>query len=280
LLDLQKTMKMDLSQVKLVVTDMDGTLLNSEGKVSANFLSLFEELKRLDLTFVAASGRQYHSIVDKLHMIKDEIVIIAENGGITKQGGVTLQYNYFPKEEVRHLVPLLRNIKDIYPVICGENKAYIETKEERFINLLSEYYSSFELVDDLLDVDNDNFFKIAVYNFENSEKNIYPHLQHLNGNIQVKVSGRHWVDLSHINTHKGFALKNLQQQLNVSEEETMVFGDYNNDLEMLSLAYYSFAMENAHPNVKNTARFVTKSNDEEGVETILQQLIKEKKGIL
>ncbi|MCB0469699.1 MAG: HAD hydrolase family protein, partial [Flavobacteriaceae bacterium] len=77
-----------------------------------------------------------------------------------------------------------------------------------------------------------------------------------------------------------FALKNLQQQLNVSEEETMVFGDYNNDLEMLSLAYYSFAMENAHPNVKNTARFVTKSNDEEGVETILQQLIKEKKGIL
>lgn len=270
---------MNLSQIKLVVTDMDGTLLNSEGKVSTTFLTLFEELKSLNLTFVAASGRQYHSIIDKLHMIKDDIVIIAENGGITKQRDVTLQYNYFPKEEVRNLIPLLRNIKDIYPVICGENKAYIETKDERFVNLLGEYYSSFELVEDLLEVDNDNFFKIAVYHFESSEKNIYPHLKHLNGNIQVKVSGRHWVDLSHINTHKGHALKSLQQQLNVSEEETMVFGDYNNDLEMLGIAYYSFAMENAHPNVKEIARFGTKSNDEEGVETILQQLIKEKQSV-
>ena len=56
----------------------------------------------------------------------------------------------------------------------------------------------------------------------------------------------------------------------------MVFGDYNNDLEMLELAYFSYAMENAHPNVKKAARFQTNSNNEEGVEMILEQLLSAK----
>ena len=56
----------------------------------------------------------------------------------------------------------------------------------------------------------------------------------------------------------------------------MVFGDFNNDLEMLACADYSFAMENAHPNVKKTANFLTKSNDDFGVETVLEQLVRAK----
>jgi len=53
----------------------------------------------------------------------------------------------------------------------------------------------------------------------------------------------------------------------------MVFGDYNNDLGMLELAEFSFAMKNAHPNVKEIANYETKSNAEEGVEFILDKLI-------
>ena len=53
----------------------------------------------------------------------------------------------------------------------------------------------------------------------------------------------------------------------------MVFGDYNNDLEMMQLSHFSYAMGNAHPNIKNIARFETKSNDEEGVETVLEELL-------
>ena len=53
----------------------------------------------------------------------------------------------------------------------------------------------------------------------------------------------------------------------------MVFGDYNNDLQMLELAHFSYAMANAHSAVKKIARFETKSNLEEGVESILEKLI-------
>ena len=60
----------------------------------------------------------------------------------------------------------------------------------------------------------------------------------------------------------------------------MVFGDYNNDLEMIEQADYSFAMQNAHPNVTKAARYSTKSNNENGVEHILEQLIEAKEALL
>src|SRR5690606_6724895 len=73
---------MDLSQIKLVASDMDGTLLNSNHEVSNLFLELFKEFKKYNILFVAASGRPYYSIIEKLHSIKDDIIIVAENGGI------------------------------------------------------------------------------------------------------------------------------------------------------------------------------------------------------
>ena len=81
---------MDLSKVKLVVSDMDGTLLNSKGEISDLFFELFHKLKKQNIHFCAASGRQYHSIVHKLAIIKDDIFIIAENGGIAKKKDVVL----------------------------------------------------------------------------------------------------------------------------------------------------------------------------------------------
>jgi hydroxymethylpyrimidine pyrophosphatase-like HAD family hydrolase len=102
---------------------------------------------------------------------------------------------------------------------------------------------------------------------------ILPKVKQLENDMQVIVSGQNWLDISHNNANKGFALNILQNRLNISKEETMVFGDYNNDLKMLALADFSYAMENAHANVKNIAKFQTKSNDELGVELVLEQLI-------
>ena len=95
---------MDLSQIKMVVTDMDGTLLNSDHQVSDRFLELFKELKKRDIHFVAASGRQYQSIVDKLDSIKDDIIVIAENGGVAMQNGDELVLTPLPnKAKIRVL---------------------------------------------------------------------------------------------------------------------------------------------------------------------------------
>ncbi len=264
---------MDFSKVKLVVTDMDGTLLNSKSEVSNRFFEVYQQLKKHNIQFIAASGRQYFSIVDRFETIKDEITIVAENGAFAKHGNEELFTAELPLEYISKSINILRSLDNVYIVLCGKNAAYIETKDEQFINMFKNYYSEYRLVHDLSKVTNDTFFKIAAYHFECSETHIYPAVKHFENEMQVIVSGEHWLDISHNNANKGFALNILQQKLGITKEETMVFGDYNNDLKMLELGDFSFAMENAHPNVKKIANFQTKNNNEFGVEIVLEQLI-------
>lgn len=264
---------MDLSKVKLVVTDMDGTLLNSNHEVSSKFFMLFKELKKNNIHFIAASGRQYYSIVDKLDAIKDDITIIAENGAFAMQGENELFTSGLSLGNVLKTIQLLRTVKNTHIVLCGKKAAYIETKDEKFVSMFQQYYAKYKIVDDLTKLTDDTFFKIAAYHFDSSETYILPYVKQLENEMQVIISGQNWLDISHNNANKGFALNMLQKKLNISEEETMVFGDYNNDLKMLELANFSYAMENAHPNVKKIANYQTKSNDKQGVEYILEKVI-------
>ena len=265
-------MHMDLSKVKMVVTDMDGTLLNSAHQVSDRFYELFKQLKERNIIFVAASGRQYNSIVDKLKPIKDDILVVAENGGFVMQQETELLSTPLPKAIRNQALEIVSRIDDAHAVLCGKKNAYITGDSHEFGEMLRQYYSTFDIVDSLYEVDTD-ILKIAVYHAESSEAYIYPGVKHLEHALKVKVSGPNWVDLSDLQAHKGHAIAQLQEKFGIDRSETMVFGDYNNDLEMLGLADYSFAMANAHENVLKAANYTTLSNDDNGVEHILEQLI-------
>jgi len=254
---------------------MDGTLLNSKHEVSPRFFELFYKLRAHEILFVAASGRQYNSIVDKLYTIKNDIIVIAENGGFVMHKGKEIVSTPLNIQAKNTILNILENVENAYPVLCAKNNAYLQGNSSEFVDKLKEYYTEYQLLDNLKAFDGE-IMKIAVYHFKSSEKYIYPAVKHLEDKLKVKVSGENWVDLSHKNAHKGFALKKVQDLYNISPEETMVFGDYNNDLEMLALADYSFAMANAHPNVIKAANYRTLSNNDFGVEHILEKLLQSK----
>lgn len=251
---------------------MDGTLLNSDHQVSTKFFQLFQELKRRDIKFVAASGRQYNSIIDKLETIKDDIIVVAENGAFVKKQDIELLATPLDQGTIKETIKLLKKVEGVHPVLCGKNNAYINGNSDAFLNKLKEYYSQFSVLNDIAAFDGE-VLKIAIYHFESSEKYIYPLVKHLESQLKVKVSGENWLDISHMNAHKGHALRHIQEKYGISQQETMVFGDYNNDLEMLALGDFSFAMENAHPNVKEVANYQTESNDNFGVEKILEAML-------
>lgn len=262
---------MDLSHIKMVVTDMDGTLLNSKHEVSNRFFELFKVLKKKGILFIAASGRQHHSMVDKLTTIKDDMLFIAENGALIKDKDETLLTTPLPKEQLKTILDLVSNIEEAHPVLCSSNSAYVNGSSPEFLSLLKEYYTQFDVVENQLKI-NQEVLKVAIYHFENSEEFIYPSVQVLEDTLKVKVSGANWLDISHPDAHKGFAVKQVMKKYGIASNELLVFGDYNNDIEMLSLTDYSFAMANAHPNVKKVAKHETTSNNDFGVERILALL--------
>jgi hydroxymethylpyrimidine pyrophosphatase-like HAD family hydrolase len=241
-----------MSDIKLVATDMDGTLLNSKHELSDSFLPVFRKLKDQGIIFVAASGRQYYNLLKTLDEVKDEVIFAAENGSYVVYQDEEIHVQDMDKDIVRELIVKSRSIGGTYAVICGKKKAYVESDAPEFIDHLKLYFERYEVVE---------------------EGNSYPHYKHLQDTLQVKVSGPIWLDISHKQANKGKAMEVLQARFGVTYEETMVFGDYFNDLEMLQKGYYSYAMENAHPDVKNVARFIAKSNDENGVVEVLTALV-------
>jgi Cof subfamily protein (haloacid dehalogenase superfamily) len=266
---------MDFSKVKLVVTDMDGTLLNSKHEVSDRFFEIHKALKERNIHFSAASGRQYHSIISKLLPLKKDITIIAENGAFAMQDEEELFTYDLPIATLLNSLSYVRDIEGIGIILCGKKYAYLENSNPEFVDTIKQFYSSYKIVEDFSKVKDDTFFKVAIHHPECSETHIYPKVKHLESEMQVIVSGKNWLDISNINANKGNALTNLQQKLGITPAETMAFGDYNNDLKMLEKADYSYAMKNAHPNVKKIANYETLSNEDRGVEYILEQLIKQ-----
>jgi hypothetical protein len=176
------------------------------------------------------------------------------------------------RDLTRDLLKRIKKLPNVLAILCGKKSAYIDNDDPTFVGRLSMYYDKYAIVDNLVNVDDDEFLKIAICDLSGAEQNTYPHFLEYQHDLQIKVSGNVWLDLSHKLAHKGKALDVVQKKFEIPREHTMVFGDYLNDVEMMGEAHFSFAMENAHPEVKNAAKYTTHSNDNRGVLSILEQL--------
>ena len=250
--------------IKLIASDMDGTLLNDKDEIHEEFYQVFQELKKQNIIFAAASGRQYYNLAKRFEKIKDDMMFIAENGTFVVYKGEELLLNALDKETAIELIKIGRDIKESYVVLCGKNSAYIESKDERLIKEVEKYYARYEIVSDLTKIE-DDILKVTICDFLGSENNSNKYYDDYREKAQIAVSGEIWLDITAKGINKGVAIEEVQELLNIKKEETMVFGDYLNDLEMMKSAYHSYAMENAHEDLKKVARFITKSNDESGV---------------
>ncbi|RJX68970.1 HAD family hydrolase [Vibrio sinensis] len=259
-------------KIKFVASDMDGTLLDENGKLPAEFFDVFPQLEEKGILFSAASGRQYYSLLNTFSSVQDRIVYVAENGTLVMYQGKELYSCTIPKSEIEQIVQKVRAIDGAYFVLCGKRSAYIETQDPQALEEFAKYYHRCEYVEDVLTVD-DDFMKVAVCHFDGTEQHVFPTLnQEFGDSHQVVISAKIWLDMMNAQASKGAAIQHLQHTMGFSVQETMAFGDYLNDLEMLQVSGYSYAMENAHEVVKKMARFQAPSNRDSGV----LQVIKEK----
>ncbi|MGB3618110.1 MAG: Cof-type HAD-IIB family hydrolase [Catalinimonas sp.] len=264
---------MPLSDVRLVATDMDGTLLDPAGEVDVAFYPLYQSLKRHGVRFVAASGRQYYNMRRKLAPIADEITFAAENGSLVREHGQDLLVEALDPGLAHELMARGRTLPTAKLVLCGKKTAYIEGGDPAFEAYVRRFFERVALVADLLAVADDDFLKVTLSDFNGTAEHTYPHFRAYEGDLKVKVSSETWLDISAPKAHKGQALTFLQERWGVSPAQTMVFGDYLNDVEMMRTAEWSFAMANAHPDVKAAARHETLSNEAAGVTVVLRRLV-------
>lgn len=263
--------------LRLVVADMDGTLLDGDGGVPARFPEMVHRLADRGVMFAPASGRQLANLRRVLDSTVDGGPIIAENGTFVVVGDEEVHSDTIDPTSTTAAVATVRELaaegQDVGVVVAMKRCAYVERTDERYTQQCSRYYEALEAVPDVLSLDLADVLKVAVYSFGDIEREAYPRLAGAVPEVQTVVSGAHWTDMMSPRASKGRALEAIQERLGVTPAQTVVFGDYLNDLELYERSAVSFAMANAHPEVLAAARFVAPANTEDGVMRTLEALL-------
>lgn len=250
--------------IKLIATDLDGTILDNSGNLNEEFEAVFNEIDKKGIIFMAASGRQYPSLLRTFESVKDRMMYIAENGSFAVYKGKELLCNPIDKKNVDEIIDFTRKLETKEIVLNTKYTAYVECKEKDFLETLKIYCADVTVVDDLKEVD-EEILKTSIYDRELIADNCKSYFDRFSEKMSVCTSGEHWLDLMKKGVTKGSALEIIKKEYNLKDEEIMIFGDQMNDLELMECGYYSYAMENAIDELKEKARFIVGRNDENGV---------------
>ena len=252
--------------IKLIVSDMDGTLVNDEKKIDETIYEILPKLKEMGTRFVVASGRQYPSLCNDFKEHTKDVVICSENGAFIVDDGKELYARCMTKEQVKMSLDAAFAVEGMEPVVCAKYVTYTRSQERADFLASPKFNYKMALVDDLYNID-DDIIKVSmmVLNGEDTVAMFRKVRAVLDESMNLVTSGEGCMDSGIYGVNKGAAVEALQEMWGITPEETMVFGDQYNDVEMFDKAHYSFAMAGAMEGVKKKARFVTGSNNEGSV---------------
>ncbi len=255
--------------LRLIVADMDGTLLDSAHQLPPDFLDLLKELNEKSIFFAVASGRQFANLRDCFSESFPGMIYIAENGAYVHHANQELLVNTLDYSLVSEVIEYSTRYPVLIPVVCGVEAAYTTCGDKNFIKLLKTYFSRIEVLSELTGI-RDRILKVTFYDPKGAENHGCPLFRSFEPTVSVKAGSPIWVDITASGVNKGRAIQKIQEIYRIPFRSTMVFGDYLNDLEMMESGWFSYAMSNAHPEVKIRSRFIAPGNDEYGVMKVLR----------
>ena len=273
--------------VKMIATDMDGTLLDGQGQLdSPRLATILDELDKRDIRFVVATGNEIGRMRNLFGPeLTRRITFVVANGARIFEGEdkiveqnwdsrlVQDVLEYFAgRERDYHLVANLQNGPHTLEGMDFPIVDKIMTEERA-----KEFYRQIHFLSDFQELDKEAVIKMSIVVDEEQTSSVTQRINRdFAGRLNAVTSGYGAIDLLPRGIHKGWGLRSLMERWKIEADQIMAFGDSENDLEMLELAGYSFAMENGEEKVKRIAKYIAPSNDEAGVLQVLEQYLKER----
>lgn len=167
----------------------------------------------------------------------------------------------------------MRKIPGASLALDADGGLYSESTDQEFVDLVRlGYHSRLTIVEDVL-AEERHINKISVYRKNDIEKVAEGHVPRWSKRLHCTIAGDIWLDFMNKESNKGHAIREIQKILKISPDETMVFGDNLNDLEMLAAATESYAVANAAEPVRKAAKHITDTNVNDGVLKVLRTLL-------
>lgn len=286
--------------IKLIASDMDGTLLNHNHKIPKENVELINYAKNQGIEFIVATGRAYYEALPALNEENINCDVISFNGGIVydKNGNIISITPMLPKD-LYYTIEILKSF-DISYQLYTKNTIYtksIETDINAYIDLIRSngydpdvehlraeaqqkldvgYITEVENIELYLNEKENPPIKIIAISNDISKLENAAKLLSENTSISVTSSGANNIEIMHKNATKGEALKEIAKIYGINLENAVAIGDNLNDQAMLDIVGYSVAMKNGNTILKEQAKYVTeKTNSEGGVADTIFKLIEE-----
>ena len=263
----------NMKDVKIIFIDLDGTLKDSEGKVSLRTYKIIEKLKELGLYVIFTTGRCIPYTVSFAKRYDSSGFMITSNGAEI--------YNYTNDNLLYHSPIKRENLKFVDGLVEKYNLKFIaNTKDIRYSNT-EENITGRKLIDKLYDIKAEvnqvviQSTDINSMKFFRRDLGECPELKI--SNKSSKIEGRKYLfyDVTNSEVSKGDAIVRLCNHLGISMDHTMAIGDSGNDIEMFNVCKYKVAVANADKELKDIANLETLSNDQDGVAIVLERLYDE-----
>jgi len=258
--------------IKMIVSDMDGTLLNSNLEISQENLEAISAVRAKGIRFCIATGRPEQLLKEYIHPLNMEDPMIMYNGSVIGHP--------FKDDNLYELKLATSDAKEIIEY-CDKNDiiymAYTKNKliskpnyrvsffEERNKNLTKELMTVFEDIRNIDDIIKNNINKILI--IENDDEKYIKVKEKFSAypQFEIATSQKGFIDINPSKVSKGNALLVLAKYFGLSMDEIVVFGDQDNDISMMKIAGTSVAMKNGCQNAKDVADYITESNNDNGV---------------
>ncbi|MGL5210422.1 HAD family hydrolase [Cetobacterium sp.] len=235
-----------MNKYKVVVSDLDGTLLNEDGKISFYTKNIINRLYSNKIRFIIATGRCFETANLIKKALEIECCLITSNGAEIYDEDEKLIYaNYIPENIINDLISL-----------------QIDESFERFIVQDKIFYTEFknEFQDDsvtykIVDFKNKKWSRAINFYYQHENREKLVELQEFLKSIFKKkitlcISTNNRLDVMSYNINKGEGVKKILDKFNNSLNETIAFGDQLNDLEMLKIVEKGFCLKNSCEDLK------------------------------
>lgn len=291
--------------IKVIASDLDGTLLSENHVLNEETYQAIKKAQAAGIRFLVATGRDYYSAVRTMDGYELNCDYIVGSGAeVRNADGEILENIPMDHTDFEEIIDRLKGV-DINIRFCTTGADYIIGKEDEVERKLMDEAKLFignipdeellahpqfcemkkrmhyvDSLDELLEKEIP-IFKVFISSPDVEEvKKVDPLLADMEG-IASASSFVTNVELTNIKAQKGPVLKQYIEERGYSMDEVMVFGDSMNDYSMLSMDFgLTIAMENGMDEIKRVAKYVTKSNAENGVAYAIEKLLKENLEIL
>lgn len=254
----------------LLVSDMDGTLIDNDGKISEENIKAINCFIEQGGIFTIATGRMLESAKRYLHLMNIDIPVILYNGTkIHDYNKKETIYELFLEDEIKSIINKLKeNDASLGIEIYCEENVYIFNHcrfTKRFDKARSDVHHN--IPESLW---NKNWTKILILGEEDQIDRLEETFIFTFGQANLVRSGENYLELLPQCTSKGHALERLCKMLNIDISKAISVGDNMNDYEMLKRSGYGFCVANGNKKLLCEAKYKCSSNDEHAIEYVVK----------